>query len=55
MAIVTMKKLTLISVLSDKESIFDSLVKSACVELKRSADIDACTSSDVSAQRERLA
>ena len=27
MAIVTMKKLTLISVLSDKESIFDSLVK----------------------------
>ena len=55
MAIVTMKKLTLISVLSDKESIFDSLVKSACVELKRSADIDACTSLDVSAQRERIA
>ncbi len=55
MAIVTMKKLTLISVLSDKESIFDSLVKSACVELKRSADIDACTSLNVSAQRERIA
>lgn len=55
MAIATMKKLTLVSVLADKESIFDSLVKSACVELKRSADIDACTSADVSAERERLA
>ena len=55
MAIVTMKKLTLLSMTSDKESIFDALIQSNKVELKRSADIEACTSPDVSAKRERIA
>lgn len=54
MAIVTMKKLTLLALNSDKESIFDALIQSNAVELKRSADIEACTSPDVSAERERL-
>lgn len=54
MAIVKMKKLTLLAMNADKESIFDALVKTKAVELKRSADIDACTSPNVSADRETV-
>ena len=54
MAIVKMKKLTLLAMNADKESIFDALVKTKAVELKRSADIDACTSPNVSAERETV-
>ena len=39
MAIVKMKKLTLLAMNADKESIFDALVKTKAVELKRSAPI----------------
>lgn len=55
MAIVTMKKLTLLAMESDKEAIFDALIKTNSVELKRSADIDACRRVDSSAEREKLA
>ena len=46
MAIVTMKRLTLLASLADKEQIYDELARSQSVQLKRSADIDSCTSVD---------
>ena len=53
MSIVTMKKLSLLAMKSDKDSIFDALIRTKSVELKRSADIEACTRSDVSLSREK--
>lgn len=55
MAIVTMKKLSLLALQSDKESIFDALIRTKSVEIKRSADIEACTRSDVAFSREKYA
>ena len=54
MAIVTMKKLTLLAMQADKESIFDALVRTRSVELKRSENIESCVNYDVTAERERL-
>ena len=53
MAIVTMKKLSLLALQSDKESIFDALIRTQSVEIKRSADVEACTRTDVSLSREK--
>ena len=44
MAIVTMKRLTLLALSAYKEQIFDALARSQSVQLKRSADIDNCVS-----------
>ncbi|MCM1533989.1 MAG: hypothetical protein NC099_04980, partial [Corallococcus sp.] len=55
MAIIRMKKLTLLAMQSDKERIFDALARSRNVELKRSAEIDACTTVDATFAREKLA
>ena len=52
MAIVTMKRLTLLASLADKDNIYDALIRTGSVHLKRSADIDSCVSCDVSLQRE---
>ncbi len=54
MAIVKMKKLTLLAMQADKESIFDALVKTNSVELKRSEDIASCVNYDVTAEREKI-
>lgn len=54
MAIVKMKRLTLLALNSDKESIYDAIVRTRSVQLKRSADIESCTSIDESAEREKL-
>ncbi|MDE7455006.1 MAG: hypothetical protein K2M64_04175, partial [Clostridia bacterium] len=55
MAIVTIKKLTLLAMQQDKESIFDALVRTNSVEIKRSADVEACTRADVASAREKYA
>ena len=54
MAIVTMKRLTLLALTSDKEKIYDELCRSQSVHLKRSADIDSCTTVDRSLAVERV-
>lgn len=55
MAIVKMKRLSLLALQSDKEAIFDALIRTKAVELRRSADIEPCVNVDTSAERERLA
>lgn len=55
MAIVTMKKLSLLGMQTDKDGIFDALIRTQSVELKRSADVEACTRSDVLFAREKYA
>ena len=54
MAIVKMKRLTLLAIQACKDNMYDALIKTGSVQLKRSADIDSCTSVDVSAEREEL-
>ena len=54
MAIVTMKRLTLLALTSDKEKIYDELARSQSVQLKRSADIDSCTSVNQSLEVEKV-
>lgn len=55
MAIVTMKKLSLLGMQADKDGIFDALIRTQSVEIKRSADVEACTRDDVSSAREKYA
>ena len=55
MGIVTMKRLTLLAMRADKEKIFNALAKTRSVELKRSADVEACTRVDVLSAREAYA
>lgn len=55
MAIVKMKRLSLLALQSDKESIFDALIRTRSVELKRSADIKSCVNADNSLAREQIA
>ena len=52
MAIVKMKRLTLLGVKADKDNMYDALIRTGSVQLKRSADIDSCTSRDISSERE---
>ncbi|MCH5153167.1 MAG: hypothetical protein J1F68_04340 [Clostridiales bacterium] len=54
MAIVKMKRLTLLASLAYKDNIYDALIRTGSVQLKRSADIDSCTSVDVSSEREQV-
>lgn len=55
MAIVTMKKLSLLAMQADKDGIFDALIRTRSTELRRSADVEACTRRDVSSSREKYA
>lgn len=48
MSIVTMKKLSLLAMKADKDRIFDSLVRSGAVHLKRTEDIPCCFAENVS-------
>ena len=52
--IVKMKRLTLLASKADKDNIYDALIRTCSVQLKRSADIDSCTSVDVSTEREEV-
>ncbi len=52
--IVRMKRLTLLALNADRDKIYDALVKSNCVQLKRSADIDSFVSVDQSQARENV-
>ena len=54
MAIVTMKRLTLLALSEYKEQIFDELARSQSVQLKRSADIDNCVSVSQSLALEKV-
>lgn len=54
MAIVKMKRLTLLALNSDKEKLYDAIVRTKSVQLKRSADIESCASIDESVEREKL-
>ncbi|MCM1289370.1 MAG: V-type ATP synthase subunit I [Corallococcus sp.] len=53
MAIVKMKRLTLLAMSADKDKIYDALVKSNAVQLKRSQDIPLCRTDDPSVTLER--
>lgn len=55
MAIVTMKKLSLLGMQSDKDAIFNALIKTKSAQIKRSADSDSATSVAVSKDREKFA
>lgn len=55
MAIVTMKRLTLLAMDTDKETIFDALVRCGSVQLKRTAAIENCIVDDETAAREKTA
>ncbi len=52
MAIATMKQLTLVALDADREKIFDALIRSNAVHLRKTAQIDACTSLDNSDMQE---
>ncbi|MCH5156457.1 MAG: hypothetical protein J1G02_01105 [Clostridiales bacterium] len=54
MAIVKMKRLTLLAIAADKDNIYDAIVRTGSVQLKRSADIESCASVDVSVEREEV-
>ena len=54
MAIVTMKRFSLLAMQADKEAIFDALIRSQVVHLKRSADIQSCATTDISLAREEI-
>ncbi len=53
MAIVKMKRLSLLALNADREKIYDALVRCGSVQLKRSADIDSFADVDRSAAREQ--
>ncbi len=54
MAIVKMKRLTLLALNADRDNIYDALVRLNCVQLKRSADIDSFVDTDQSQARENV-
>lgn len=54
MAIVKMKKLTLLGMDADKEAILNAFIRSKSVQLKRSADIDSLAPASVLQERESL-
>lgn len=54
MAIVKMKRLSLLALNADREKIYDALVKCGNVQLKRSADIDSFADTDSSVAREKV-
>ena len=55
MAIVTMKRLSLLALKADKENIYNALIRTASVELKRCEDLPNCVVCDNSADREVVA
>ncbi len=54
MAIVKMKRLTLFALNADRDKIYDALIRSKSVQLKRSADIDSFVNVDESQAREKV-
>lgn len=54
MAIVKMKRLTLLAMKTDKDTIFNALVKSNAVQLKRSEELPCCSREVQSATLEKL-
>lgn len=54
MSIVTMKKLSLLAMKTDKDRIFDALVRSNVVQLKRTEEIPSCFTENVSSTVESL-
>ncbi len=54
MAIVKMKKLTLLALNADRDNIYNAIVRSQAVQLKRSADIDSFVDVDESQARESV-
>lgn len=52
MAIVTMKRLSLLALKTDKENIYNALIKTSAVELKRCEDLAECKVCDNSADKE---
>lgn len=55
MAIVTMKRFSLLALKSDKESIFDAIIRSGLVQLKRSDDVQPSIDVAGSHSREKIA
>ena len=54
MAIVKMKRLTLLALNSDRDKIYDALIRTKSVQLKRSADVDGGVNADESQAREEV-
>ena len=52
--IVTMKRLSLLALKSDKEDIYNALIRTQAVELKRCEDIPSCAVIDNSVDREKI-
>ena len=55
MAIVTMKRMTLLAMQADKDKIYDALVRTNAVQLKRSTEIPKCSTVNPSDRMEKLA
>ncbi len=53
MAIVKMKRLTLLALNADRDRIYDALIRTNAVQLKRSSDIDSFVDTDMSQAREK--
>lgn len=54
MAIIKMKRLTLLALNADRDNIYNAIVRSNCVQLKRSADIESFVEKDESQAREKV-
>ena len=54
MAIVKMKRLTLIALNADRDDIYNAIARCGLVQLKRTADIDSLTAADKSQEREKI-
>lgn len=54
MAIVKMKRMTLLAMQADKDKIFDALIRSNVVQLKRTAEVACCQTENPSVAMEKL-
>ncbi len=54
MAIVKMKRLSLLAMKCDKENIYNALIRTGAVQLKRTADIPCCVFADCSVDRDAV-
>lgn len=54
MAIVTMKKFTLVALDCDKQALYDEMIRTGCVELTESAEVEQCFRTDSTAEIKKL-
>ena len=54
MAVVAMKKFTLVALAKDKQALYDGMVKTGCVQLTESQPIEQCFTTTSEAEVSRL-